>query len=69
MGYGDKQIKDLEKTINACKCDTVIIATPIDLSRIIKITKPYSKINYELQEIGFPTIKTVLDDFFKKKKK
>ena len=67
MGYGDKQMKDLEKTINAVKCDAVLIATPIDLTRIIKINKPYCKIDYELQEIGEPTIKSVIDKFLAKK--
>jgi len=66
MGYGEQQMKDLEKTINATKCDSVIIATPIDLTRIIKINKPYAKVSYELQEIGQPTIKSVIDKFLKK---
>jgi predicted GTPase len=60
MGYGAAQMKDLEKTINACKCDLVIIATPIDLGRIIKINKPSVRVGYELQEIGQPTLETVL---------
>ena len=60
MGYGAAQMKDLEKTINACKCDLVIIATPIDLGRIIKINKPCVRVGYELQEIGQPTLETVL---------
>ena len=63
MGYGEQQIKDLEETINATECDAVIIATPIDLTRIVKINKPVVKVSYELQEIGFPTIKDVLADF------
>ena len=63
MGYGEQQVKDLETTINAVDCDAVIIATPIDLSRIIKINKPFCRISYELQEIGYPTIKDVLKDF------
>jgi len=60
MGYGKKQMKDLEKTINATKCDLVIIATPIDLGRIIKINKPTVRVEYELQEIGQPTLESVL---------
>ena len=63
MGYGEQQIKDLEATINAAKCDVVIIATPIDLRRIVKINKPAVQVKYELQEIGYPTIKNVLRDF------
>lgn len=63
MGYGDQQIKDLEKTINAVDCDVVVIGTPIDLRRIIKINKPAVQVGYELQEIGKPTIADVLKDF------
>jgi predicted GTPase len=72
MGYGDKQIKDLEKTINATKCDTVVIGTPIDLAKIIKINKPTVRVKYDLQEIGYPDIADVLKDLFagsKKKRK
>ena len=69
MGYGDKQVKDLETTINKVKCDVVIIATPIDLNRIVKIKKPTVRITYELQEIGTPNLEMVLGDFFKSSKK
>ncbi|HOW17144.1 MAG TPA: GTPase, partial [bacterium] len=60
MGYGKKQIKDLEKTIAKAKVDFVIIATPIDLGRLIKIKKPNLRVGYELQEIGQPCLKSVL---------
>jgi predicted GTPase len=63
MGYGDQQMKDLEETINNTECDAVVIATPIDLTRIIKINKPTVKIGYSLQEIGKPTLDDVLADF------
>jgi len=62
MGYGEQQIKDLEETINATECDAVVIATPIDLRRIININKPAAQVKYELQEIGRPTIAYVLKD-------
>ena len=68
MGYSAQQINDLEKTINAVECDSVVIATPIDLRRIVKITKPACQVGYELQEIGRPTIKDVLEGFATKKK-
>ncbi len=61
MGYGDKQVKDLEKTINAVDCDAVVIGTPIDLRRIVKIDKPATRVMYELQEIGEPTVRTFLE--------
>ncbi len=63
MGYGEQQIKDLETTINNTECDAVVIATPIDLRRIIKINKPAAQVKYDLQEIGHPTIADVLKDF------
>jgi len=63
MGYGEQQVKDLEETINNTDCDCVVIATPIDLRRIIKINKPSVQVSYELQEIGYPTIADVLKDF------
>jgi len=66
MGYGDQQIADLEKSINNVDCDSVVIATPIDLTRIVKINKPYTKVDYELQEIGKPDLATLLCDFVKK---
>jgi len=49
MGYGDAQIRDLEDTINAVDCDLVLVATPIDLTRLINIEKPCMRIGYSLQ--------------------
>jgi predicted GTPase len=60
MGYGEHQVKDLETTINATECDLVIVATPIDLGRIIRINKPSVRVEYELQEIGQPTLEVPL---------
>ena len=65
MGYGDQQLKDLEETINRTDCDSVVIGTPIDLGRIIKINKPHTRVNYNLQEIGRPNLEGVLDEFVK----
>ena len=50
MGYGDKQVADLEKTIAAVPCDLVLVATPIDLGRIIKIPQPSMRVLYDLEE-------------------
>ncbi len=66
MGYGEQQLKDLEATINGTECDAVIIGTPIDLNRIIKIDKPNTRVYYNLQEIGRPNFDMVLDDFVDK---
>jgi len=66
MGYGEQQLHDLEKTIDNTDCDSVIIATPIDLNRIIKISKPHTRVYYDLQEIGEPNLTGILDDFILK---
>lgn len=63
MGYGDKQVKDLEQTVNAVDCDAVVIGTPIDLRKVINIEKPSVRVKYELQEIGYPTLTEILKKF------
>jgi len=63
MGYSKQQIRDLEATVNACECDSVIIGTPIDLGRIIKINKPHTRVTYELVEVGSPNLKELLAKF------
>jgi len=65
MGYGAQQIKDLSATIAATDCDSVIIATPIDLERIVKINKPTAKVEYNLQEIGKPSLEEIIKGFIK----
>ena len=65
MGYGDEQIKDLETTINNTECQGVIIGTPIDLRRIIDIKHPCTRVTYDLQEIGHPTLDEILNPFLK----
>jgi predicted GTPase len=66
MGYGEQQIKDLTATINKVPCDLVIIGTPIDLKRVAKFKKKSVRVQYELQEIGEPSLKTLLDEFTQK---
>jgi len=66
MGYGEEQMRDLTATIERTDCDSVVIATPIDLGRVIKITKPNTRVEYNLQEIGSPTLEDVLANFIKK---
>jgi len=61
MGYGEEQMKDLETTINSVECDAVVIGTPIDLRRIINIEKPSTRVTYKLQEIGTPTLASILN--------
>jgi len=67
LGYGKHQIEELEKVINATPCDTIVIATPTDLRRIVSLKKPAVRVRYELQEIGEPTLEDVLDEKFPRK--
>ncbi len=64
MGYGEEQVRELEATINAAPVDLVLIATPIDLRRIIDIKHATERVRYELQEIGQPTLTDVLKSKF-----
>jgi predicted GTPase len=66
MGYGKQQLQDLEQTIENTDCDSVIIATPIDLNRVIKIRKPNTRVHYDLQEIGHPDLSDILGNFLRK---
>lgn len=67
MGYGGQQLQDLEATINRTDCDVVVIGTPIDLGRLIKIDKPHTRVYYNLQEIGRPNLTGVLEEFIAKR--
>ncbi len=64
MGYGREQIKELETTINAAPVDLVLIATPVDLRRLVRIDHATDRVRYELQEIGQPTLKEILKKKF-----
>ena len=66
MGYSEQQLKDLETSINNTDCDAVVIGTPIDLQRIVKINKPSTRVYYDLQEIGQPDLVGIIDTFIKK---
>jgi len=68
MGYGEQQLKDLEETINNADCDAVIIGTPMDLSRVISINKPYTRVHYELDEVGTPNLSDILKGFIQEYK-
>jgi predicted GTPase len=64
MGYGEAQTRELEQTIREVPADLVIIGTPIDLKRIVKIDKPSQRVRYELQEISKPTLEDILREKF-----
>ncbi len=63
MGYGKKQMNDLEETINRSDCDVVVIATPVDLRRLVNLNKPAVRVQYELQTIGSPSLEDALKPF------
>ena len=60
MGYSKEQIRDMEKTINACPCDVVIVATPIDLRKLVNMKRPAVRVGYELEEIGRPKLEELI---------
>ncbi|MDA3128827.1 cyclic 2,3-diphosphoglycerate synthase [Aliibacillus thermotolerans] len=66
MGYGEQQLKDLEETINNTDCDAVIIGTPIDLTRVISINKPSTRVHYDLEEVDGPNLEEILKEFIQK---
>ena len=63
MGYGDKQVADLQETVDPVDCDGIVIGTPIDLTRLLSFKVPVTRVRYDLQEIGFPTLDELLKDF------
>ena len=66
MGYGERQMADLQETINRTPCDLVVIGTPIDVGRILKLEKPSVRVTYELQEIGRPDLRDVVEEFLRR---
>jgi len=60
MGYSERQIKDLEETLNRVPADVIVSGTPINISRLVKVNKPIVRVMYELEEIGKPTLKDVI---------
>jgi predicted GTPase len=63
MGYGPEQLADLEATIAATPADAVVIGTPIDLARVIRIERPRTRVFYDLEEIGAPNLEAILAEF------
>ncbi len=68
MGYNDTQRHELEQTIKRVPCDLVVIATPIDLARVINLDKPSVRVSYEVEEIGRPAITEMLEQFTQARK-
>jgi predicted GTPase len=63
LGYGKKQMKELERTINRVPCDTVVVGTPIDIAKFLSLKKPTTRVTYELKELRGPTLKTIITSF------
>jgi predicted GTPase len=63
MGYSNAQLEDLAGTIEAISCDTIIIATPVDLARLIALPKPFCRVRYDLEEIGHPDLAEIVAAF------
>lgn len=64
LGYGEVQIHELERTINAVSCDLVIVGTPIDLRKILNVNKPIARAGYELRELSSPNLEEILERRF-----
>jgi len=63
LGYYKDQLKDLEETVKATPCDLVLVASPIDIRRVIKLDKPSMRVQYYLEEIDKPSLEEVLENF------
>jgi len=63
MGYSAIQRHELEETINRVPCDLVLVATPIDLARVIRLSKPYLRVSYEVEELTHPGLAEVIAEF------
>jgi predicted GTPase len=61
LGYSDEQLKELEQSINAVQCDAVVLGTPSDLTRLIKIKWPVARVQFEASEVGRPTLDELID--------
>lgn len=68
MGYSAEQLRELAATINATECDTIVIATPVDLARLITLPCPFVRVQYDLDEIGSPGLTEIVDHFLQQQK-
>ena len=66
MGYSKKQMEELQETINAVECDSVLIGTPVDLRNLLNINKPVDRVRYEIREIGKPDLEDIINSFLRK---
>ena len=66
MGYGKKQIKELEQTINNTDCDIVISGTPIDITRVLKPDKPIIRVKYKVGDETAKELEEIVNHFIDK---
>jgi predicted GTPase len=67
MGYYPQQIKELEQTISKTSCDSLVVATPVDLCKLMNITKPVAKVTYELRDLGEPRLRDAIQEFLNRR--
>jgi predicted GTPase len=67
MGYSPEQLADLAATIAAVPCDAVLIATPIDLARLIDIPQEAVRVTYEVEDRGMPKLRDIVETYLKEK--
>ena len=65
MGYSQSQLEDLARTINATPCDGIVVATPVDLARLITFPKPHCRVRYDLEEISHPDLPEIMSRFLR----
>ncbi|HOK28804.1 MAG TPA: GTPase, partial [Methanomassiliicoccaceae archaeon] len=68
MGYSEEQVASLQETIERSDCDVVVTGTPIDIKRLVKVSKPIVRARYELEEIGRPNLEDIIDEWWEKQK-
>jgi predicted GTPase len=66
LGYSEKQIAELNETVSRTPCDAVVIGTPVDLRKLMKINKPTVRVKYELKVLGPISLEQILDNFLSK---
>ena len=63
MGYSKLQLRDLAATINTVECDAIVVASPVDLARLIALPRPHCRVRYDLEEISYPDLAEIISSF------
>lgn len=67
LGYGSEQLADMKASIDAVPAESVVIGTPIDLGKVIEISKPYTRVYYDLDEAALPELESAISDVLRKR--